>query len=133
MKNNTLVNETNQINETNNIINNNNINNYYNNNNSVYIMIEDNTNTYKTVVVAKDYHQIALNNYIDMNYNTPVEYGTDTEVCFKIGIFDYLKKGLSSEYDDVYEYIKDNNTIFLISKNHYKLSGLCGFLNRVIG
>ena len=110
--NNTLINDTN------------------NNNTVVYIMID--TDTRRQVVVAKDYQQIALNNYIELGLTEPIEFGTDTEICFHIGIFNSVKKGLSGEYSDVYEYIKDNNTIFLISKNYEKLSSLCGFLNRVI-
>ena len=95
---------------------------------SVFIMIDE--VDCRKVVDARDYQQIALNNYINNGFqNTIVEYGTDTEVCFSIGMFD--KKGLSGEYDDVYSYIREDGSELLISRNHDKLSGLCGFLNRV--
>ncbi len=107
---------------------NNNTNN--DNTNPVYIMI--NTETYRQVVLARDYQQIALNNFIELRSTEPVEFGTDTENCFYIGIFDSIKKGLSGDYNDVYDYIKNDDTTFLISRNYSKLSKLCGFLNRVI-
>lgn len=97
---------------------------------SVYIMI--NATSCRKVVEAYDYQQIALNNYIDHGLVDLVEYGTDTEVCFSIGPFDYKKAGLSGEYDDVYNFIKEDATIFLISRNLEKLNGLCGFINRII-
>lgn len=96
----------------------------------VYIMID--LDDGRIVVDARDYQQIALNNYINNRYTELIEYGTDSEVCFLIGQFDYVSKGLSGEYDDVFNYIKADGSTFLISRNHSKLSGLCGFLNRVI-
>lgn len=96
----------------------------------VYIMID--LDYGRKVVDARDYQQIALNNYIDNQYTETIEYGTDSEVCFTISKFDYVSKGLSGEYDDVFNYIKADGTTFLISRNHSRLSGLCGFLNRVI-
>jgi len=101
-----------------------------NNTTNVYIMID--LDYGRKVVDARDYQQIAVNNYIDNCYSEVIEYGTDSEVCFSIGQFDYKTHGLSGEYDDVYNYIKADGTTFLISRNHSKLSGLCGFLNRVI-
>ena len=95
----------------------------------VFIMID--AKQCREVVSARDYQQIALNNYIDCGFqDTIVEYGTDTEVCFSIGKFE--AKGLSGEYNDVYSYIRADGSVFLISRNHDKLCGLCGFLNRVI-
>ena len=97
---------------------------------SVFIMID--TPTCRNVVDCRDYQQIALNNYIDSGFVDTVEYGTDTEVCFSISPFDYVSKGLSGEYNDVYNYIRGDGSVYMISRNHKKLSALCGFLNRVI-
>ena len=96
----------------------------------VYIMID--LDDGRIVVDARDYQQIALNDYINNCYLDAVEYGTDSEVCFTISKFDYVSMGLSGEYNDVYNYNKQDGSVFLISRNHSKLSGLCGFLNRVI-
>jgi len=97
---------------------------------SVFIMID--TPTFRNVVDCCDYQQLALNNYIDCGFTDAVEYGTDTEVCFSISRFDYVSKGLSGEYNDVYNYIREDGTVDMISRNHKKLTALCGFLNRVI-
>ena len=96
----------------------------------VYIMID--LDYGRKVVDARDYQQIALNNYIETCYSDAIEYGTDSEACFTISKFDYVSKGLSGEYDDVYNYNKPDGSVLLISRNHSRLSGLCGFLNRVI-
>lgn len=97
-------------------------------NTPVFIMID--ADQCRKVVSAYDYQQIALNNYIDSDFkDITVEYGTDTEVCFSIKNFDAT--GLSGEYNDIYSYIKEDNSVYLISRNYNKLSSLCGFLNRI--
>ena len=95
---------------------------------TVFIMID--TANCRKVVDAYDYQQIALNNYIDNGFSDSVEYGTNDEACFILSRFDSTVCGLSGEYTDLYQYTQ-NNIRFLISRNRSKLSGLCGFLNRV--
>ena len=52
-------------------------------------------------------------------------------MIFSIAPFDTT--GLKGEYLDVYHFIKDDDTICLISCNFKKLSGLCGYINRTTG
>ena len=96
-----------------------------------FIMID--TPTYREVIEACDYQEIALNNYIENGYTEPVEYGTDTEECFTISKMDSVKYSLLGNYEDVYNYMKNDGleTLSFISINHTKLCALCGFLNRI--
>ena len=90
-----------------------------------FIMIE--MPTYKKVVDAHDYQRIALNNYIENGFSETIEYGTDSEDCFTIGLF--VQNGLLGDYADLYQYTQGTKQ-FLISQNFHKLSSLCGFMNR---
>jgi len=90
----------------------------------------------RQVVDARDYQTNALNDYIDNkivdDLAEDVAYEIDDDICFTIKQFNSKKYGLAGEYLDVYCYVKENNSMFLISRNFKKLSALCGFLNRVI-
>jgi hypothetical protein len=101
----------------------------------VYIMIDAQDGS-KQVVEAREYQQLALNDYIDNkivdDLADELKYEIDDNICFTIKKFDSIKYGLAGEYLDVYCYVKENGSIFLISRNFKKLSALCGFLNRVI-
>jgi hypothetical protein len=96
---------------------------------SAFIMID--SGNVRRIDWTFDYQQIALNNYIENRYTTAVEYGTDDEECFSISQFDYKTAGLTGEYDDIYNYIKSDGTVLLISCNYSKLSALCEYFNRL--
>lgn len=103
--------------------------------NKVYIMIDAQDGS-KKVVDAREYQQLALNDYIDNkivdDLADELAYEIDNNICFTIKKFNSISYGLTGEYLDVYCYVKENNSMFLISRNFKKLSALCGFLNRVI-
>lgn len=90
----------------------------------------------RQVVEAREYQQLALNDYIDNkiadDLADELAYEIDDNICFTIKKFDSISYGLAGEYLDVYSFVKENGSIFLISRNFKKLSALCGFLNRVI-
>jgi hypothetical protein len=102
----------------------------------VYIMIDCDNG--RKVVEAFDYQSECFYDFLslleidkernEMNYIV----GKDNDISFTIKKFDYLASGLSGEYNDVYSFIKEDGTRFLMSCNFKKLSALCGFLNRVI-
>jgi len=98
-----------------------------------YIMIDAPDG--RQVVDARDYQTNALNDYIDNKIADDLAdelvYEID-DICFTIKQFNSKKYGLAGEYLDVYCYVKENGSMFLISRNFKKLSALCGFLNRVI-
>ena len=100
----------------------------------VYIMIDAPDG--RQVVEARDYQTNALNDYIENkivdDLADELAYEIDDDICFTIKQFNSTAYGLTGEYLDVYCYIKEDNTMFLISRNFKKLSALCGFLNRVI-
>ena len=99
----------------------------------VYIMID--TSVGKKVLDASDYQTNALNDYIDNkiidDLADELAYEIDNN-CFTIKKFNSISYGLSGQYLDVYCYVKEDNTMCLISRNFKKLITLCGFLNRVI-
>jgi hypothetical protein len=101
----------------------------------VYIMIDAQDGS-RQVVDAREYQQLALNDYIDNkivdDLAEDLAYEIDDNICFTIKKFNSISYGLSGEYLDVFCYVKENNSMFLISRNFKKLSALCGFLNRVI-
>ena len=101
----------------------------------VYIMIND-TNNGRKVVEARDYQQNALNDYINNkivdDLAEETKYEIDNNIYFTIKKFNSVSYGLTDNYLDVYCYVKENESMFLISRNFKKLSALCGFLNRVI-
>ena len=100
----------------------------------VYIMIDDDL-VGRKVVEAHNYQESALNDYIDNKITDDLADETEyniNEFYFTIKKFNSTAYGLTGEYLDVYCYIKEDNTMFLISRNFKKLSVLCGFLNRVI-
>ena len=103
--------------------------------NKVYIMI-DAPDGSRQVVDALEYQHLALNDYIDNkivdDLADELAYEIDDDTCFTIKKFNSISYGLSGEYLDVFCYVKENNSMFLISRNFKKLSALCGFLNRVI-
>ena len=86
----------------------------------------------KQVVDAMEYQQLALNDYIDNKIVDDLAYEIDDNICFTIKKFNSISYGLAGEYLDVYCYVKENGSMFLISRNFKKLSALCEFLNRVI-
>ena len=99
--------------------------------NKVYIMIDTQDGS-KQVVDAMEYQQLALNDYIDNKIVDDLAYEIDDNICFTIKKFNSISYGLAGEYLDVYCYVKENGSMFLISRNFKKLSALCEFLNRVI-
>ena len=102
--------------------------------NKVYIMIDAPDG--KKVVDAREYQTDALNDYINNkivdDLAEETEYNIDDNICFSIKHFNSISYGLSGEYLDVYCYVKETGSMFLIFRNFKKLSALCGFLNRVI-
>ena len=53
-----------------------------------------------------------------------------TAIVFTIKLFNYKKMGLQGTYDDFYE-LTCNKKTFTISYNKDKLSGFCGWVNRL--
>ena len=100
---------------------------------SVDPSVDPSVGSYRKVVLADESQQIAFNNYIENGFLDLVEYGSDSEACFSIGPFDYAKMGLTGNYNDIYCIFTHttDNLFLLISCNYPRLSGLCGFLNRV--
>ena len=102
--------------------------------NKVYIMIDAPDGT-RIVVNARKYQQDAVNDYIDNkiidDLAEETEYSIDDK-CFSIKLFNSTAYGLTGKYIDVYCLVKENNTMFLLSRNFNKLCALCGFLNSVI-
>jgi hypothetical protein len=96
----------------------------------IYIMIE--TDIGKKVVESRDYQQIAFNNYMNTNQKEEIKYGEKTERKFSIKPFISTKYGLSGEYLDIFCFVCESGKMYLISRNFKKLSGLCGYINRVI-
>jgi hypothetical protein len=97
---------------------------------TIYIMIE--TKIGKQVVEARDYQQSAFNNYLTTNQKEEIKYGENTDIHFSIKPFNSIKYGLVGNYSDVFCFVCDNEKFYLISQNFNKLSGLSGFINRVI-
>ena len=90
--------------------------------NKVYIMADEVDGSRKVVESSE------LNEYFKSE-NIEEKIYSD----FSITHFDSVAYGLTGEYLDVYCYIKNDEKMYLISRNFKKLSALCGFLNRVIG
>ena len=98
-----------------------------------FIMIYDEQPGYNNVCEARKYQADALTDYIEHHDKTKERkyYNIDDNMVFSIAPFDTT--GLKGEYLDVYHFIKDDDTICLISCNFKKLSGLCGYINRTTG
>jgi len=91
-----------------------------------YIMILDEQTGYKNVCEANKLQSDALNDYLINRFTEERKYSN-----FSIEPFNTT--GLKGEYLDIYQFIKDDGTICLISLNFKKLSGLCGYINRTTG
>ena len=75
-----------------------------------------------------------MNDYISITLDIEVEvekqYKVDNDIIFSINKLDSTKYGLQQKYPDIYCFIKENKTEYLISKNYKILCGLCGYINR---
>ena len=90
-----------------------------------FIIILDELTGYKNVCEANKLQSDALNDYLTQTEER--KYSN-----FSIAPFNYTG-GLKGDYLDIYQFIKDDGTICLISLNFKKLSGLCGYINRTTG
>ena len=97
--------------------------------NNVYIMI-DAPDGSRQVVEAPELIDI-LTEYIKSENVEEKKY-IIVDNHFSIKPFNSVSYGLTGKYLDVYCYLKETESMFLISRNFKKLSALCGFLNRVI-
>jgi hypothetical protein len=94
-----------------------------------FIMIDDNNMT-KKIVPAYDYQELALNDYIDNQKTGRHQYIINTSMSFYIDNFN--STGLNNDYSDFYSFIREDDTISIISRNEDKLRGFCGFRNRLL-
>ena len=104
---------------------------------------------YNSFITAPYYISENLNDYIKTNKKGKVEYIIIPEedgiksIHVIINNFDYVKAGLSGEYDDFYEcsitltlfissdLIREKKEINYISLNEDKLRNFCGYINRL--
>jgi hypothetical protein len=97
--------------------------------NKVYIMIDDNQ-YFKKVVDAYDYQTNALNDYIDNHEEGLETYNPLPDISFQIEKFKDIN--FQGDYSDFYNFIKEDGTVNIISKNKEKLKAFCGLRNRLI-
>lgn len=108
-----------------------------------------NPSGYNSFITAPYYISEKLNDYIKTNKKGKVEYIIIPEedgiksIHVIINNFDYVKAGLSGEYDDFYEcsitltlfissdLIREKKEINYISLNEDKLRNFCGYINRL--
>lgn len=99
---------------------------------SLYMMIVSYEAPNK-IIPAELYVTDALNAYINTGQEELVNYTSKGKepVTFSINKYNYVAAGLSGTYDDFYEYTEGKKNKFIISFNKEKLSGFCGWINRL--
>ena len=97
-------------------------------NTTVYVMMPNENNRF-VINDARDYQAESLNDYIESGETDEKQYSFHFEtINFKIKKY---KNGKGDYDDDIYVFIRENNSLYYLSKNKNKLKALCGFANRI--
>ena len=96
--------------------------------NKTFIMVTE--NYLKKVYPAHDYQEEALTDYIDNHRTKSQLYIIEPTIIFSIDIFD--SSPLQGDYSDFYSFIRNDGSIYVISRNENKLKNYCAFINRLI-
>jgi hypothetical protein len=85
----------------------------------------------QTVVTARDYQKIQLDDYIDNARTGLINYTAPNDETIRFSICPFIQEGFVGNYDDVFRFITEHDTSYLISRNQQKLVGLAGYMNRI--
>ena len=85
-----------------------------------------------TVYPARNYQELALDDYIKNNKTGIINYtaGQNPEIKFSLSHFHYEGVGLE-EYKDFYHFTRKDNVKYIMSSNKEKLESFCRYINRL--
>jgi len=99
---------------------------------NVFIMVKSKNilSPFKTVS-AYDYQQEALDDYIDNNIQVPKKYNpNNSTLIFYINKFD--SSNFNGDYSDFYIFVKEDESVYILSRNESKLRTFCSYINRLL-
>lgn len=86
-----------------------------------------------TVYPARNYQEVALDDYVKNNKTGIINYIADhnSEIKFSLSHFHYEGVGLEEEYKDFYHFTREDNIKYIMSSNKEKLESFCRYINRL--